>query len=849
MPRFSRLILALLVLLAPLLAGFDCDGGALGEFNPPTWTNAQGTVTVHVNTWPFGLTLRAADGHVLLESTTAHNPGETVEAGAPADPITAYAPLAITHDTDISIPNPLRGWNYFRGLDDPWKLAGRVSGIEESQDQLTVHVSTADPAHPGMTVTLSSQGIGVHIVAKVDAPGALTDDAYVNRVSLGFAMHDDDHFIGFGERYVQIDHRGQMLYTWVEEGSFAHGEGTPPGPSNPSPSGEEAAYMPIPWFMSTRGFGMLLNTTYRANFHLGEEAKDAWRVEATQPVLDFTVFADADPLNLIEALTEVTGRPPEVADWVVAPRRRVNIGTDEMDKLRAAHIPTSVIDTALHYFPNGLPASLQVPGAVKAITDDIHRRGFKAIAYFNSFVADSFHPVVDEAVQNGYLIKHPDGSPYFVLDPPYNAGIVDFTNPKALAWYQAFMQQALDDGWDGWMYDFGEYVPQDAVLFNGMGGFEAHNLYPLLFQQAAHDLLEPQRQNDYLIFVRSGYRGTGGLVPMVWAGDNSTDFDTAKGLPAVLVGGLNAGMSGIPLWGSDISGYHYVYNPPPDKELYLRWTEVGAFSADMHDENEGSGTTPSSTRWQIWDDQESQDVYRKYASYKTRMLPYVKVAVGEARARGTPVMRHLYLLYPTDPNVLGLTDEYMYGDSLLVAPVVSRGLVSRPVYLPEAQYYDFWSGLRVAGQSTVTASAPLDDCPVYAKVGAIVPMLSPDVETVVPSSDGSVISSADRADYLEVAVFAGGQTSITLDDGTTFSQSAPVTPFEPGAATHATGTIAAAVTAADLGTCDACTLDDPTNNVWTVAVLTQADTITAGPLTLHVGGSPNVKRFVFTVRH
>ena len=840
----NRTILLALVLSAPLLAAFDdCSSGTWPPAGDRDWTNARGNVRVHVTSTPFAFVVTGADGRVLVESTQIH------DASDPSDPVRAYGPLSLTHDTDTSIPNPLRGWNYFRGTDDPWKHAGRVTSFDTSTDALGVHVDTDDPGHPSMTVTFSSQGIGVHIVASVDDPGDPSSDTYQNRVSLGLSLHDDDHFLGFGERYVRSDHRGQMLYTWVEEGGFAHGEGTPPGPDNPTPSGEGETYMPIPWFLSPRGFGLFAQASYRTNYHLGDDAPDAWRIEATTPTLDLILFADPDPLNLLEALTAITGRPPAIADWVLAPRRRGDPGSDEMAKLRAAHIPTSVIDTAVHYFPNGLPASLTVPGAMRALTGDIHRRGFKAVAYFNSFVSDQWHPVFDDAASKGFFVKHADGTPYVVLDPPYNAGIVDFTNPDAVVWYKGWLETALRDGWDGWMYDFGEYIPQDAVMFNGMSGMEAHNLYPLIYEKAAHDLLEAERPGDYLVFVRSGYAGTGGLVPMTWGGDNSTDFDTAKGLPAALLAGLNAGMSGIPLWGSDISGYHYVYNPPPDKELYLRWTEVGGFSADMHDENQGAGNGPSSSRWQIWNDQESQDVYRKYASYKTRMIPYVRTAVREARARGTPVMRHLYLQYPADPNVITIEDEYMYGDSLLVAPVVHRGLTERSVYLPEAAYFDFWTGARVKGPGTITATAPLDAIPVYARIGAIVPMLAPDVETVIPSADGSVVSSADREDYMEVAVFAGGMSSLTLDDGTTLEQEAPSSPFTPRAPRDAGGAIPAAASATDLMTCAACYWDDPVSAVWSVAVVTGDDTVTAGALSVSVHRSPNVKRFVFTVRH
>src|SRR5262249_44372007 len=462
-----------------------------------------------------------------------------------------------------------------------------------------------------------------------------------------------------------------------------------------------------------------------------------------------------------------------------------------------------------------------------------------------------WQPVFDEAASKGYLVKRADGTPYVVLVPPYKAGMIDFTNSDAVAWYQGWLQQALDDGWDGWMYDFGEYVPMDAVMANGMTGMEAHNLYPVLYQKAAFDVVQKQKPGDHLIFVRSGFLGTSGLVTMVWAGDQSTDFDRAAGLPAALTGALNAGMSGIPLWGSDISGFHFLLNPPPDKEVYLRWTELGAFSADMHDENAGVGSDEytSADRWQIWKDQESVDVYRRYASVKTRMIPYVKLAVRQARALGTPVMRHLYLHYPQDPNVYTQTDEYMFGDSLLVAPVVTRGQTSRQVYLPEPSYFDFCSGQRVAGGRAMDVSAPLDAVPVFARPGAIIPLLHPDVETVVPSGDRGVVSAADRADFLEVAVFAGGDSAITLDDGTVLSQSAPHEPFIPSSPQLFTGPIPPASSEADLWTCDACVWDDTVNHVWKVAVKTSTDTISAGPLSLRVEGSPTVRRYLFSVRH
>lgn len=859
-----------LFVTAALGVGFDCSGSrSLGQasFVPDTtWTHPSGAVHVDVHADPFSLVVYDAQGRLLMESTPAHQ-----DAADPSDALVAYAPLSFTHNEDTTIEAPMKGWDYYRGQDGPWQQATRATAIDADGDALVVHLATTDAAHGSVTLRIEPAGPGVHLVASVDDPGS-DPDSQINRVSLGWAMHDDpagppapgstsvgapgDHFLGLGERFYLADHRAQpKTYVWVEDKGLGQGENTPPGPSNPMPNGPTMTYIPVPWFMSPRGFGVFLSSTYRSVFHLGDEAPDSWRFESWTSTLDATIFVDPDPKKLLEDLTAITGRPPAIADWVLAPRRRGDVGSGEWDKLRAAHVPTSVIDTAVHYFPNG---GGQDHAAMQAVTSELHQKGFKAIAYFCPFVSDGWHPVFDDLAAKGWLVEHADGSPYTVLDPPYNAGMIDFTNPDAVAWYQAQMQQALDDGWDGWMYDFAEYVPMDAVFSNGMTGMQAHNLYPLLYQKAVHDLMESKRPGDYLIFVRSGYAGptpwgtagTGGLVPMVWAGDESTDFDLADGLPAALTAALNAGMSGIPLWGSDISGYHYIYNPPPDKELYLRWTELGAFSADMHDENQGAGNEPSSARWQIWDDQETLTTYAKYAGIKTQMLPYVKLAVREAREHGWPVMRHLFLDHPQDPRTWTMTDEYMYGDSLLVAPVVTRGATSREVYLPDPSYYDYWTGARVPGDGAVVAPAPLDVVPVFAEMGAIVPMLSPLAETVVPSTDGSVISAADVADFLQVDVFAGGQTSVQLDDGTVLSQSAPSSPFTPVSPSDASGPIPTVGDASQLSSCSgACAFDDPADHLWSVAVQTQSDTITAGPLTLKVSGSPSVKRFVFRVRH
>ena len=849
------------VLVAGMLVGLlQCSGSpSPAAAQDAAWVHPQGTLTVAVHANPFGLVVYDVTGAPILESVAPRT------SSTSSDPLLAYAPLSFTHDEDESPPGIMTGWDYYRGQDGPWQQATRATSIETDGDAMTVHLATTDGAHGALTLRIEPNGPGVRLLATVDDPGS-DPSSDVNRVSLGWTMHDGaagapgDHFLGLGERFYLADHRGQPdTYDWVEDKGLGQGESTPPGPNNPLPNGPTMTYLPTPWFMSPRGFGVFLASGVRTVFHLGDEVPDAWRFESWTSSLDTTIFADRDPKGLLEDLTAMTGRPPEIPDWALAPRRRGDPGSGEWDKLRAANVPTTAIDTAVHYFPAGDGSD---HAAMQAITSELHTKGFKAIAYFCPFVADTWQPVFDDLAASGWLVKHADGTPYTVLDPPYDAGMIDFTNPDAVAWFQAQMQQALDDGWDGWMYDFGEYVPLDAVFANGMTGEEAHDIYPLLYEKAASDLLETQRPGDYDVFARSGYAGptpagflgTGGLVPVVWAGDQSTDFDLADGLPSALMAALNAGMSGIPIWGSDISGYHFIFNPPPDKELYIRWTELGAFSADMHDENVGAGT---GTRWQIWSDAETLATYAKYAGLKTQMVPYVKVAVEQARAHGWPVMRHLFLDHPADPRTWTITDEYAFGDSLLVAPVVTRGAVSRSVYLPDDAYYDYWTGDRITGGVDVVVQAPLDDVPVFARVGAIVPMLSPYVETLATPSDGSAISAADTAGFLQVDVFAGGHTSVTLEDGTVIAQSAPTAPFVPGAVSLGGESIPTAQYEEDLQSCDACAWTDPQSRMLSVAVVTAPGApdiaIDAAPLALSASTSNSragsVKRFVFRVRY
>src|SRR5262249_53976469 len=181
-----------------------------------------------------------------------------------------------------------------------------------------------------------------------------------------------------------------------------------------------------------------------------------------------------------------------------------------------------------------------------------------------------------------------------------------------------------------------------------------------------HDLLEHDRPGDYLFFVRSGSSGTQEYVPAVWGGDGEADFDETLGLPSSVRGGVNLAMSGVPYWGSDMTGFKCLGTAPHDKEVFLRWVEFGAVSPIMMEQDACSNPLQPQTKWKLWNDDETIETYARYARLHTRLLPYFLALAAEAHRSGRPLTMHPFLLHPHDPEAARVDDGYYLGSSLYV---------------------------------------------------------------------------------------------------------------------------------------------------------------------------------------
>ncbi|MFZ5445862.1 MAG: TIM-barrel domain-containing protein [Myxococcota bacterium] len=706
---------------------------------------AAGDATVVVETKPFSLSILGADGAVKLRTT-----------GGPR----------FTRDDGVFEGQIVPGWDSFRPNERAW--------LELTEAKLGAHDDaslTVDFAQGSDTATLKVSRDGT----TVRLSQAISDTRRFNKAALAFELRDDDHFFGMGQRTASVDHRGLTLYSWAEEGALGGGEQVPRSDTNPYPNGPSMTYFPVPFFHGTHGVSVLVDTTRRSEVHFGSDAPEL-RIAAEGSTLDLVLFVRDSPLDALDDYTALTGRPPLPAPWAYGPRRRINDGDlvdglPEWAQMRARKLPLTAIDDATHVLPTGRQVGREAQ--LRAWTTLLHANGFKACDYNNPYLSKTSPTSAADytyGAEHGLFETAPDGGPataFFLSGGPQTVSAIDLTNPEAVTWFKGLLGRSFDLGYDCWMHDFGEYVARDSTFHDGRSGREVHNEYPVLSAKAS---LEAVAGHDAHVFSRSGYTGSQRWVLETWGGDPEASFDETVGLPAMLRGGLNLGLVGVPYWSTDIGGYKCLTDAPHDKEMLVRWYEMSALSPMMHDEDACSNPVGGERRKAtLWDDAETQDIWRMAAGLHTRLAPYFRALALEAHARGTPLTRHPVLRWPREPEAWRVEDSFFIGDALYGAPVVRRGVTTRHVWLPPGRFVEWTERTVHAGPGFVDVPAPLGRLPLFLVENQLVPLLDDEVQTLAPATEPSVVTEASRADVLDVVVLLGpgGTASLTLADGTT----------------------------------------------------------------------------------
>ena len=707
-----------------------------------------------------GLDIVAGDGRMLIEG---------LGAGAGESDTPTLAGFAVR---DVDMAYEMR-FGSFRPEDvenGPWIAADSLELLSNGTDARVLLYDELGEALATINISAPEDG---HLKAEIE--GA-TEGA--KRLSWGYVCEADDHFMGFGAQTWDVDHRGFTVPTWVQEQGVGKVDHDEYDSSWMLMGRRHSVHVPIPQYLARRGYVMTAETDLRAAFALCSESEDAARVEIEVPA-SIHVFDGPSPGAAIERASFTFGRPRIPPSFAFAPWNDALYGSENVrrvsEKLREKGIPSSVIWTedwkgaewnGANY---ALSEEWELDRALypdfEELADDLHSLGFKFLVYFNTFINKSTR-AYEETAPKGYCIENDEGDPYiFIGNKLDDSSLLDLSNPDARAWARGKLEAAIALGADGWMGDFAEWMPTDAKTYAG-SGLSQHNLHPVHWQELQREVLDNIGDGvDRLFFGRSGYLGTPELADVIWAGDQRTSFHEDDGMPTILPIGIGLGVVGISTYGHDIAGYQSVQgNEPSTKEVFFRWTSLGAWSPVMRTHH----GYQAELNWNWEKDEETIEHFRNCAKLHIALAPYWEGLAKVANTTGMPIWRGLGIIFPEDEAAWPVKDQVMVGDRLLLAPVMVEAAVGRDVYLPAGAWrpWEQTDGetAPLSGKRTVHVDSAMDEIPVFALAGAVVPMYPDGVMTLANSSD-EVPGPESVGDDRVVAVFLGDDGGFTEAGG------------------------------------------------------------------------------------
>lgn len=582
----------------------------------------------------------------------------------------------------------------------------------------------------------------------------------------------NDHYYGFGERFNKVDQAGENPDVHVTE-QFTNQK--------------NAAYLPMPFFVTEKNYGMFLNSSFHTGYSLASGSDRLFEVETRineeSPFVDLYVLFGT-PKDIIKKYLDITGHPALPPKWAFGPWMSSNRWNTQAETVKQVDttvkhdIPATVVvleawsDETTFYIFNDAKYKARggdeflkygdfvfEPGSKwpdpAGMVDYIHSNGMKLVLWQVPVIkyvkdTDNEQHIADEeyVIKAGFCVSNNDGSPYRIPDNWFSGSLIpDFTSPAAVDWWFKKRRYLIKDlGVDGFKTDGAEFVYHDDLVFhNGKKGEEMRNMYPVDYIAGYHGFIGENR----VTFSRAGFTGAQ-KYPVYWAGDQESTFTELR---SVLNAGLSINLSGNPFWSFDIAGF---YGPLPGAELYIRSTEMAAFCPIMqyHSAPTDDGANNDRTPWNIseWNsDPRVLEIYRRYANMRMNLLPYIYQEARYIAQNCEPFMRHLIVDYANDENVYGIDDEYMLGRELLVAPVINEGSRRRDIYLPGGEWIDYWDGSMYEGGRTVSYSCDIDKIPVFIKNNSVIPMnLNKDFEI-----GGSIGNAIDR--YINLCFVVNGR--------------------------------------------------------------------------------------------
>ncbi len=572
------------------------------------------------------------------------------------------------------------------------------------------------------------------------------DDGNANRAYLTHASSVEEDFFGFGAQFTHVNLKGRRVPIFVMEQGIGRGR------------------QPLTFFMSLiAGAGGTWHTTYAAAphyltsamrsffLHTHEYAVFDLRAPERVQVMLFSgtmrgsILAGDSPESLIKTYTEAAGRMRPLPDWILEGAVvGMQGGTEKVRRvwqaLREHDTPVSAF-----WLQDWVGQRRTIAGKQlwwnweldrdhypdwEALVNELASDGIRVMSYVNPFLADPSgreyyrRNLFQEACERGFVVQTATAGPYLIKNTDFSAAMLDLNNPEAREWFKTVMhEQVIKAGVSGWMADFGEALPYDARLHGDTDAEAYDNRYPEEWARLNREVIEETgRGDDFVFFMRSGYRESPRYATLFWLGDQMVTWDRHDGMKSAVSGLLSSGMSGYAFNHSDIGGYTAIGLPMVgfrrDRELLMRWMEMNAFSVVFRTHE---GVAPQANH-QFYSDAETLAHFSRCARIYAAWAAYRKELVQEAATTGLPVVRHPFIHYPADDNVRNIAfEQFLVGIVFMVAPVLEPGVAEVSCYLPAGRWTHLWSGeeyaLETAGRK-VTVAAPLGEPAVFYVTGA-----------------------------------------------------------------------------------------------------------------------------------
>ena len=704
---------------------------------------------------------------LLKEGFASFSPQQIYDSRITEDEVVICAPTAVVNGRGntidginltlrITAPAPevirVQAWHHKGGLKKgpAFELAepcGQALTVEETDETLTVksgHLSLILGKRPwsmryerdGELLTKSAGRDFAFL--KENWTGMAYDrgqGAYM-RQQLGLSVNEQIY--GLGERFGAFVKNGQSVSVWNQDGGTS----------------TEQSYKNIPFYLSSRGYGVFVNHPEQVDFEVGTEQVNKAGFSVAGEMLDYYLLNGPSMKEVLERYTDLTGKPARPAPWTFGLWLSTSFTTDYdeatvmsfIDGMLERGIPLSVFHFDCCWMKEFHWTDFIWDEAVfpdpEGMLGRIHDKGIKVCVWINPYIGQE-SALFDEGMEKGYFLKRPDGSVWQWDMWQSGMAVVDFTNPEATRWYQQGLEKLLDMGVDCFKTDFGERIPTDVVYHDGSDPMKMHNFYTYLYNKAVYETLAKKRgSKEAVLFARSATAG-GQKFPVHWGGDCWSDYESME---QSLRGGLSLTSSGFGFWSHDIGGFESKSTP----DVYKRWCAFGLLST--HSRLHGS----SSYRVPWLYDEESVDVVRFFTRLKASLMPYLYRCAVETSRTGVPMMRSMVLEFPEDRNCAYLANQYMLGDSLLVAPVLNEEGRAE-YYLPEGVWSNFLTGEARQGGRWYREKHGYLSIPLYVRENSVI--------AVGAKDDGPVYDYADGVTFRVYGIKDGGKAETVVYSG------------------------------------------------------------------------------------